>query len=170
MPGHTRQTVISDHERIKEKMTIKEAIKFIKTRREEDTDQYGVFSWKNYFQKPGLCIVCCVVLDIMIFLAIRAIFAIITMMAYGLRDFMHFNQPDYVSVSQSFGQLFFTVSVPAILYVVCLVICIVLDIKIVITFLVTFQNLNIGQKGDQRWTTAKEIAEQYAAVPEKDWQ
>lgn len=54
-----------------------------------------------------------------------------------------------------------------IFYVAIIVVIIIAVAMLIYKIRTAYKDLNVGQKGDERWTTIEEIKEQYRAVPEK---
>ena len=154
---------------IKQNIRIKDFIGKMKEIKKRDQEQYGLFTWKNYLSNPWLCVIACILLDILIFVSLRVLFALIAVIVNTLSGVIkNVSNPNRILPDVSFVKSFMTVRIPFIAYLITFIVCIAVDIKLTIKYFILFDDLNIGQEGDGRWTTYEETKKQYPAVPERD--
>lgn len=112
----------------------------------------------------------CIITDIFLFLLITYLVNLIFQFPELVKDLEHPGKyiglanllPDFKRIR--------TYAVLKMLYLIAALFCLVWNLLLVYQMRAGFaeENLNVGQKGVARWTTNKEIKEQYRAIPDRD--
>lgn len=116
-----------------------------------------LFGFNKYLQNKKLIIQLLIILDLLVFFILNGLINYIPFVLKNALSSYHykFNLGYCFNITKTYGFAFiyFLFSIPLCAY----------------TFYkinVSFNNLNIGQKGNERWTTDEELKEQYLAIDE----
>lgn len=109
-----------------------------------------------------------IVIDIILFSLINYILNSIYALPEWFRDIDH--PSNYIGIKNVFPHLRNTSNVYKGVQIVSCIFVVLYDVIFIFRVRTAYaaENFNVGQKGDSRWTTLKEIQEQYKEIPEKD--
>lgn len=109
-----------------------------------------------------------IVIDIILFSLINYILNSIYALPEWIRDIDH--PSTYIGIKNVFPHLKNTSNVYKGVQIASWIFVILYDVIFIFRVRTAYaaENFNVGQKGDSRWTTLKEIQEQYKEIPEKD--
>lgn len=109
-----------------------------------------------------------IVIDIIFFSLINYILNSIYALPEWIRDIDH--PSTYIGIKNVFPHLKNTSNVYKGVQIASWIFVILYDVIFIFRVRTAYaaENFNVGQKGDSRWTTLKEIQEQYKEIPEKD--
>lgn len=109
-----------------------------------------------------------IVIDIILFSLINYILNSIYALPEWIRDIDH--PSTYIGIKNVFPHLKNTSNVYKGVQIASWIFVILYDVIFIFRVHTAYaaENFNVGQKGDSRWTTLKEIQEQYKEIPEKD--
>lgn len=109
-----------------------------------------------------------IVIDIILFSLINYILNSIYALPEWIRDID--NPSNYIGIKNVFPHLRNTSNIYKGIQIVSWIFVVLYDVIFIFRVRTAYaaENFNVGQKGDSRWTTLKEIQEQYKEIPEKD--
>lgn len=109
-----------------------------------------------------------IVIDIILFSLINYILNSIYALPEWIRDIDH--PSNYIGIENVFPHLRNTSNIYKGIQIVSWIFVVLYDVIFIFRVRTAYaaENFNVGQKGDSRWTTLKEIQEQYKEIPEKD--
>lgn len=109
-----------------------------------------------------------IVIDIILFSLINYILNSIYALPEWIRDIDH--PSNYIGIKNVFPHLRNTSNIYKGIQIVSWIFVVLYDVIFIFRVRTAYaaENFNVGQKGDSRWTTLKEIQEQYKEIPEKD--
>lgn len=142
----------------------KDALSYLKPKKVEDVkDELLIMKFSHLLSIPKVRAIIIIIIDFVFFFLVQFGTNAVKTSLSSFKLVLHGEEvPSVLSVSNLVN---FKHSL--LWYVIVLALIIFIDIKIYFTLYTNYRDINRNQKGSTRWSTQKEIKEQYASIPLK---